>query len=178
MAVLSKRKIERLLETGHNGNNTSTQGRALEDLVCYLFNRVPGISVTHRNKLNTFRTEEIDVAFWNEKLTRAFDFLPNVLLVEAKNWSHPVGSNEVAWFDRKLQDRGLDVGILVALRGITGNAEGHTAAHQIIAGSLREFRRILLVTGDDITGLRDTKQLVVLLKTRLCELAVTGTVSP
>lgn len=178
MAILSQKKIQRFLSNGRNGNNTSEQGRALEDLVCYIFSRVPGISVTHRNVLNTFQTEEIDVALWNEKLSRAFDFLPNVLLVEAKNWSHPVGSNEVAWFDRKLQDRGLDIGILVALSGITGNTMDRSAAHQIIAGSLREFRRIIIVTGDDINSLLDTKDIVIMLKTKLCELAVTGTVLP
>ncbi len=178
MAALSQRRIERLLGVGNDGRDISEQGKALEDLVCYLFGRVPGIEVTHRNTLNTFRTEEIDVALWNEKRSRAFDFLPSVLLVEAKNWSRPVSSAEVAWFDRKLKDRGLDVGILVALRGVTGSAKDRTAAHQIIAGSLREFRRILLITGDDIRNLRDTRELVVLLKTRLCELAVAGTVFP
>lgn len=146
--------------------------------MCYVFGRVPGISVTHRNPLNTFGTEEIDVALWNERRLRAFDFLPNVLLVEAKNWSHPVSSAEVAWFDRKLQDRGLDLGILVALRGVTGSAQDRTAAHQIIAGSLREFRRIILITGDDLRGLGDTSELVDLIKLRLCELAVTGTLFP
>ena len=178
MAVLSRRQIAALLRIGHDGCSTSEQGRALEDLVCYVFSKVPGISVTHRNPLNTFGTEEIDVALWNERRFRVLDFLPHVLLVEAKNWSRPVASAEVAWFDRKLQDRGLDLGILVALRGVTGTAEERTAAHQIVAGSLRELRRILLVTGEDLCRLHDTRDLVGLMKTRLCELAVTGTLFP
>jgi hypothetical protein len=31
------------------------------------------------------------------------------LLVECKNWGRPVGSAEVAYFVRKLQNRGLDL---------------------------------------------------------------------
>ena len=178
MAAISVKRVARFLEYGRNGNNTTEQGKALEDLVCYLFGKIPGISVTHRNQLNTFATEEIDVALWNEKRRPGFHFLPHVLLIEAKNWSAPVGSAEVAWFDRKLRDRGLDLGILVAIRGVTGNTADRTAAHQIIAGSLRESRRILVMTGDDLGELRDTKDLVLLLKTRLCDLAVSGTVFP
>lgn len=175
MATLSSRKIHNLLNTACNGVTTTEQGRSLEDLVCYIFGKIPGISITHRDQLNTFRSEEIDVALWNEKRSQTLDFLPNVILVEAKNWSNPVGSSEVAWFDRKLQNRGLDFGILVAVRGITGNAEERTSAHQIIAQSLGDRRRIVILTADDIVTLRDTASLVTLVKTRLCELAVTGT---
>jgi len=179
MAELSRARISALLNCGLDGRKTTTQqGKALEDLVCYMFGRVPGITVTHRNPQNTFRTEEIDVALWNEQRTGAFSFLPNVVLVEAKNWAHPVSSGEVAWFDRKLQDRGLGLGVLVALNGVTGNSGERTAAHQIVAGSLRDQRRILLVTGEDIQGLQNTGMLVGLLKSRLCELAVTGTLFP
>jgi hypothetical protein len=178
MATLSARKIHNLLNTARNGATTTKQGRSLEDLVCYIFGKIPGISISHRNPLNTFRSEEIDVALWNEKRSHILDFLPNVILVEAKNWSNPVGSSEVAWFDRKLQNRGLDFGILLALRGVTGNADEKTSAHQIIAQSLFERRRIVILTLDDIVNLRDTSLLVTLIKTRLCELAVTGTLFP
>ena len=178
MARLARQKIAVLLERGQVGSDKSEKGKALEDLVCYLFGRIPGISVTQRNELNVFATEEIDVAFWNERRPHGLYFLPHVLLVEAKNWSSPVGSAEVAWFDRKLKDRGLDIGILVAARGVTGNANDQSAAHQIIAGSLREGRRIVLLTAHNITELGDTEMLILRLKTRLCELAVSGSVFP
>lgn len=47
-----------------NAENTTEAGRVLEDLVCYLFKTVPGITVSKRNELNEFHSEEIDVAFW------------------------------------------------------------------------------------------------------------------
>ena len=178
MAILSARKINEFLRVSCDGSSTAEQGRSLEDLVCYVFGKIPGITITHRNQLNVFNSEELDVALWNEKRPRILDFLPNVILVEAKNWSNPVGSAEVSWFDSKLRERGLDFGILVAIQGITGNATDRTSAHQIVAGALREHRRIVVIKGDDLLSLRETNSLVQIIKLRLCELAVTGTVLP
>ena len=178
MPALSASKIHTLLENSRIGETTTQRGRALEEALCYIFGRVPGIAITHRDQLNTFQSEEIDVALWNDKRTKAFDFLPNIVLLESKNWSNAVGSAEVAWFDTKLRNRGLDFGILIALNGITGNAGDKTAAHQIIATSLGEQRRLIVITGDDLLSLHTTLDLVTLIKTKLCELAVTGTLFP
>jgi hypothetical protein len=167
-----------LLQLAHTGPTTTAKGRALEDLICYVFGKVPGITITHRDQLNTFQAEEIDIALWNERLSGAFDFLPNIILIEAKNWSNAVGSSEVAWFDRKLQNRGLDFGVFVAVNGITGNATERTAAHQVIAACLREQRRLVIITGTDLSILKTTNELLKLIKTKLCELAVTGTLFP
>jgi hypothetical protein len=173
--VLSSDRIAAFLETARNGVATTDRGRALEDLLCYAFGCIPGIAITHRDQLNVFESEEIDIALWNDKKVGAFDFLPHIVLLESKNWSNAVGSAELAWFDTKLRNRGLDFGILVALNGITGNSADKTSAHQIIAASLREQRQLVVLTGTDISNLHTTTQLVKLIKTKLCDLAVTGT---
>src|SRR5262245_50010468 len=115
MATISRTYVQRLLRQGDNARSTTAKGRSLEDLVCYLFGKVPGITVTKRNSLNIFESEEIDVAFWNKKIARGFYFLPNIILVECKNWSSPIGSSEVSWFNEKLRARAQPFGILVAL---------------------------------------------------------------
>jgi hypothetical protein len=178
MPPLSDGKVRALLSLVHNASSATEKGRSLEDLLCYIFGKVPGIAITHRDQLNTFYSEEIDIALWNDRIPGSLDFLPNIILIEAKNWSVPVGSSEVAWFDRKLQNRGLDFGVFVAVNGITGNASERTAAHEIIASCLRDHRRIVVMTGDDLFALRKTDTLVTLIKMKLCELAVTGTLLP
>jgi hypothetical protein len=87
-----------------------------------------------------------------------------------------VGSAELAWFDTKLRNRGLNFGLLVAARGITGNADDLTAAHSIVAASLREGRRLVLLRTDELLALGGVARLVVLVKEKLCDLAVKGTV--
>jgi len=146
-------------------------------MIAYLFGLVPGISITHRNEMNAFDTEEIDVALWNEQDAAGLHFLPNVILIEAKNGSKPVSSMEVNWFISKLRDRGLDFGILISPHGVTGNAADLTAAHNVIASALRERRRLVVMTTAELLALADTDGLAILLKKKLCDLAVKGTVS-
>ncbi len=151
---------------------TVVRGRALEDLICYVFGLIPGITITHRNELNQFDTEEIDVALFNDGLA----FLPNVILIEAKNWSSRVSSAEVSWFLTKLENRGLDFGILVTTKGITGDAADLNAAHHQVALALSKKRKLIVVTTDELKATADTDALLHLLKKKLCDLHVKGTV--
>jgi hypothetical protein len=176
MAAIVRNTVQGFIDAGANATTTAKQGRALEDLICYVFERVPGISIAKRNEMNAFHTEEIDVALWNDGHPEGLFFLPNIILVECKNWSQPVGSGEVNWFDSKLRNRGLNFGILVATNGITGNAEDLTAAHAVVAAALREGRRLVLLRTQEVVALANSAGLVRLIKEKLCELAVRGTV--
>lgn len=177
MAPIARATTEAYVEAGANGATTAVQGRALEDMICYVFGQVPGIAITHRNEMNAFQTEEIDVALWNDGHADGFFFLPNIILVECKNWSNRVSSAELSWFDAKLRSRGLSFGVLVAARGITGDPADVTAAHSIVASALREGRRLVVVKSDELLALADSAELVRLVKEKLCDLAVKGTVA-
>src|SRR5258707_15773493 len=121
MARISQRKVGQFLAVGQAAATTAAKGKALEDLICYVFECIPGFSVTQRNSLDVFQAEEIDVAFWNDQHRQGLRFPHNIILVECKNWSVPVSNDEVAFFDTKLRGRGLSFGILVAANGITGD---------------------------------------------------------
>ena len=173
MTAIDQDAVQGFIDRGVNGATTAEQGRALEDLICYLFDLMPGIVITHRNVMNAFDTEEIDVALFNEGIVS----LPNVILVEAKNWSARVSSHEVSWFLTKLQNRGLEFGILITTLGITGNANELTAAYSLIAHALQNRRRLIVITTNEILSLADTDDLEKLIKTKLCDLAVRGTIA-
>lgn len=145
MPKFSNEIINNYLEANEQSKTTFQKGRVLEDLVCYLFEQVPGVSIGKRNALNTFESEEIDVAFWNRMDVDGFYFLPNIILVECKNWSQPVGSEEVNWFDSKLKRRGQPFGILIAANGITGNSQKIEAAHEIILVALSCNAFVILI---------------------------------
>ena len=175
MARISQQRINQFLAIGDNAATTAEKGRAFEDLICYLFSKIPGISVTRRNILNQFGSEEIDVAFWNRPNPNGLYFLQNIILVECKNWSQPLGSAEVSWFDAKLRRRAQPFGILIAANGITGNAADKTAAHDVISAALAEGRQFVVITRQEIENLTLSIQLVELIQSKLCELAVAGT---
>jgi hypothetical protein len=174
MAAVSANVVDKLLHACDNGASTTERGRALEDLLCYLFERMPGVSVVKRNVLNVFQSEEIDIAIFNEKHRLGLPFLPYLILIECKNWSKALGSEEVAWFDHKLRQRGLSFGLLVAMNGVTGDAAQKTAAHQVLATALTEQRQLVVLTRADLEALTDTRELVTLIKEKLLELAVSG----
>lgn len=62
MAVYDPAVIEGYLNIVDNPPSNAAKGKAFEDLACYLLSGVPGIKITARNQLNTFATEEIDIA--------------------------------------------------------------------------------------------------------------------
>jgi hypothetical protein len=175
MAIYSPPQIGQYLNNCDQGMTNHAKGKAWEDLTCYLFGRIPGISITQRNTLNAFDTEEIDVALWNDQHKKGLFFLPNIILIECKNWSTPVSSIEVNWFVTKLDHRGQNFGILVAANGITGNPQDVTRANQIISTSLSRGIKIVVIRRNEIVGLNNTNEIVSLLKGKLCELAVAGT---
>jgi hypothetical protein len=152
------------------------KGRALEDLVVYLFSKVPGLILTARNSTNAFDSEELEIAFWNERKRNGLHFLPDVVLVECKNWSTPVGVTDVGHFDGKIRRRGLEYGILVAVNGVTGDQTALTAAQHIIYSSLQEGRKILVITRQEIESLQNTNDLILLLKQKITALYVEGAI--
>ena len=176
MAKFSPKRILAMFDAGELAATTTERGRALEDLICYIFQKVPGIEIAKRNALNYFHTEEVDVALWNNPHSNGLYFLPNIILIECKNWSNPVGSQEVAYFSQRLQNRGRDYGVLVAANGITGVPADLTDANYEIAMALTRGIHIVVLTRSEIESLVDTAQLVNLMKEKLCELAVSGTV--
>jgi len=165
----------RLLGKAARATSANRRGKAFEDLLCHLFGSIRGVRVARRNKKNPFRTEEIDVALWNEKTRSAVPFLPWLILAECKNWTSPVGSIDVSWFFQKMQSRGVQLGILFAAHGVTGDRQLVTEAQSIIARALASDRQILVLTADDVRGLRTPGGLVKLIKEKLCDLVVGAT---
>lgn len=175
MSRIPRAQLRAGLARVSNAVGANDKGHALEDLICFLFPLVPGIEIAQRNALNAFATEEVDVALWNARHPDGFYFLPHLLLIEAKNWSTPCGSQEVSYFVGRLRQRGCDHGIFFAANGVTGVAEDLTRAHFEIATALAAGIRVMVVTPADIEQASSTNHIVDLLKRKLCQLVVSGT---
>jgi Restriction endonuclease len=176
VTAIDRRRVAALFTAGEQAATTVARGRALEDLIAYLFELIPGISATARNELNAFDAEEIDLAFWNEGDPAGLRMFDHIILVECKNWSRAAGYPELAVFHDKLQSRGRPLGILVAAAGITGDPTSLTNAHSVLARALSQGREILVITRHEIEQLTDTDELVRLLKRKRAQLAVSGTI--
>jgi hypothetical protein len=176
MTAIDHGRVAALLAAGDAATTTTQRGRALEDVIAYVFGSIPGVVVSMRNALNAFHSEEIDVAFWNDGHPAGLRFFDPLLLVESKNWSVPVGSHELLVFDHKLVSRARPIGIFVAAAGITGDPAERSAAHAVLAQALMQKREIIVVTRHELEALTDTDELVLLLKKKRAQLVVSGTI--
>lgn len=175
MANISQKKVRDFLARAKRAKKTKAKGQIFEDLVCYIVKKIPGVSVAKRNVLNPYHSEEIDIGVWNEKVNGGLSFLPNTILIEAKNWSTPAGSQEIAHFVAKLEERGLGFGFFVALNGVSGSAHEITAAKDKIRLALGKKIQVIVIKKTDIESFKSGQDVVEFVKEKLCELAASGT---
>jgi hypothetical protein len=103
--------------------------------------------------------------------------LQYLLLIECKNWSVAVGAAHVREFATKLEHRACAYGVLIAANGITGNAQDRTAAHDAIRMALAvKGISIIVITRAELEMWTDTAEIVELIKLKLCELTVDGSI--
>jgi hypothetical protein len=76
---------------------------------------------------------------------------------------------------RRLQNRGLDFGLLIATRGVTGSPAALTDAHFEIATALKDGIRVVVIDRGEIEQMTNSDDLIRLVKRKLCMLAVRST---
>ena len=164
----------------HDSDNALTsdaKGDLLEELVKYLFDKIPGVSFHKKNVLDGVRAHELDVVFKNDKRVSDCYFLDFVIITECKNTGRRLGSMGVRWFIDKLRDRGVSIGILISLSGITGLADGISNAHsEVINALIRDKVSILILSREEIEILTTTDELVNLLQDKILSLTIERTV--
>lgn len=95
------------------------KGKLLEDTMRVLFSLIPGLTPSIMPRRN--RVEEIDIVIRNESRDPFWQKEQQYWLVECKNWSKPVGADEVRGFLWKLFHRygRCGLGFFIAPQGIT-----------------------------------------------------------
>jgi hypothetical protein len=167
--------IQGYLAIVDNPPGNAEKGKALEDLACYLFSGIPGIKVTARNEMNTFATEEIDVACKNENDPAGLGALADFFLVECKGWRDAVNSEQVSWFLTKIRHRGVRFGVLIAANGITGEPEHLSRANFLVAVEMATFGiKMVIVTRAEIEALTSGEDFAQLIIQKVCTLHASG----
>jgi hypothetical protein len=115
---------------------------------------------------------------WNEQDPAGLKSFNAVILVECKFWSRTVGSEQVGRFLKKIENRGLDFGLLLAMSGVTGDAQDRGQAHYEVAMALPKKIRLIVITRAEIEALSATEELVTQIRRKACQLAVAGTLWP
>ena len=173
--TLDPAEIRRYLAEAQAAATSDAKGKIYEELVKYLFEAVPGC-FAESNTTNVFRTEQIDVAVGNGRWPTGLWLLPHVILVECKHWDKPVDSSTVGYFMNILAGRGVELGVLVAASGITGNRDDMTNAHALgLHGSPRGLK-VIVITTTEIAKLSTLADFIELLHRRYLLAYATGTI--
>ncbi len=172
MVKLDNAKIRKLLTSHDFGHDTKKQGKQLEDLICYIFENIPGFYLKARNLYDKYSGLEIDLVFWNDQPRSGLYFLPLIVPIECKNWSIPVPGIQLSWFAGKLRNKALRFGIIVARSGITGKESNGTDGHGELQNILHDGCQMIAITGRDLENITDTDQIVEMLKQKLCNLVI------
>jgi len=172
MVELSSETIKYYLNLEQSRYQTTKKGNALEDLICYMIGKIPGLYLKARNPFNSSKNQELDLAFWNKRYRSGLDFLPNIVAIECKNWERPVSGQQVSWFVQKLKNRNLHYGILVARNGIAGDYGNTKGAHSVIEDALRDGISIIVITKKEIENITDADEIVKLLEEKVSNLMI------
>lgn len=173
MARLSKVYVARKFEEGDRASSAFDRGRALEDLLVYLFSKVPGVRLIRRNAVTEDGGGEIDLIFWNDR--SVLDFLPNVLLFECKNWEARVDSAAVSSFIAKAVSRHLPHAFLIAANGVSGDREQVRNAHAHLHNALvMHDCKVVVLNRAELSALATTDQLIALIIEKVSEIYLLG----
>ena len=172
MPAIPNTRILQFLSVISKSSSPNEQGFALEELLCNLFKKIPGLSITKRNEDRKFDGKDIDIIIWNDQKSDGFYFLPNILSISARRWLEKIGREHISWFISRLKERGLSFGILVAMNGLVEDEEERSLVRQQISSALNDERQIVILKGLDFEKINSTEQIVTLVKEKLCELAV------
>lgn len=151
---------------------TKEKGARLEQLMCWLIPHIPGFEARLLNEYSADHAQEIDVVFWNYAHGDGFPTFGSSVIGECKNWTRPVDSSDVAWFDWKMRLGGVSHGILIAANGVTIDKDRRGYATSILTSAVAEERSMIVLTLDEIEKIGSTTDLRNLIIDKLLGLSI------
>ncbi|TBZ97439.1 restriction endonuclease [Rhizobium leguminosarum] len=152
--VVTPTELIQLIERVEKAETNDDKGKSLEALAAFLLGGVPGLRCKYSN-LRT-RSSEIDLVVEYVPSTRRlslFDEVGQYALVECKNWSRPVGADQVRNFISKLDKCKARLGVIFAKNGITGEADGTAALREIQSDFDRHGKMVLVFSLQELKSI-------------------------
>lgn len=140
---------------------------SLESLSDLLFESITVTAVKEKNFRG--KTNEIDLVIENTGGNgfSLFDDYGQYVLVECKNWADPVSAKEIRDFAGKMEYTGVQLGILFARHGITGE---NTDADRLVEKFAQNGQYIVVIDGKDLERIGNGKSFYQIIEERLWRL--------
>jgi len=117
-----------------------------EYLAIFLIGSIDGLTIVGHDERGV--SEEIDLWVANDSEHIFWKKMTHVFIVECKNWGNPVGVPELRTLRAIMDDKNIQLALLLARNGITGD-KSHDAG-DIIRNAFRDNRFILVLTEADV----------------------------
>lgn len=166
-------ELKELLDSAEAQTTDSDKGKRYEEACEYVFSSIPGC-IVERNVTGIFHTQQIDLAVGCTGESGGLGLFPRIFLVECKDWDRSVDSTTVGYFMSILQGRAIQLGILVAANGITGNSTDMRNAHALGLQHSSIGLNVLVITTVELRALTTTAELIELLHRRFLRAAASG----
>ncbi|WP_367176784.1 restriction endonuclease [Haloarcula rubripromontorii] len=142
------------------------KGDSLQKVAELLFDGLKMVSIRD-TELNT-QSGEIDLVLEYEghKKTNVFQYHSRFVLVECKNETRSVSSKEVGHFEKKLRKRQVDLGIIIAWNGISGESSGKYAQRYVEMPNPGD-PIIIVLNSDDLYSILDGTSLYQIIDEKL-----------
>lgn len=177
MPNYNRARIQDFLNRSDATTNPDTKGRIFEDLVVYLMEKFHGVRVAMRNVLDHTGSQELDIVFWNNRVSSPFDFLDPILITECKNETNALSSAKCREFVSKLRSRGANTGLLISSSGIGGQLNGYRYANSVIMDALTADKiKVIVIDRTEILSLYNTDDLISLITDKYLNLTVRRTI--
>lgn len=161
-------QLRTMLAACESAATRATRGSTLEDFVQYVFENVASVAIFERDVKDESGAQEVDLVFSHLNYVSYFPIQDVTVIVECKNERRRTSSTQITAFGSKLRRRGLNIGILVTMAGLSG-VPG-TAGHSAIRDELSDGVSIIIVAARELATLTCSDDLVELLRKRLLEL--------
>lgn len=155
---------ERCKSTG----SAVARGRALEDLVEFVFIKIPSVKLYQRDVRDEDGAQEVDLVFSHYPAISGIPISDITVLVECKNEASRASASQIREFGTKLRTRSLPIGVFIAARGLAGTRG--KSAHAAIRDELALGSTIIVVVSSELANLESHEEFVLLLMDRLLEL--------
>jgi hypothetical protein len=167
-AIFDPQTLRRLIKEADSAPDTNKKGHAYERAFRYAF-KCAGCMV-EQNQTNFGGAEEVDLGVGNDG---SFRLLPSVFLVECKDWDRPVDSKTVGYFLNIVRNRSVELAIIVAPKGLTGDEQELTYAHSLGTAGAQNIK-VVVITTDDLHAIESIAELVSLMHRRYLRAVVSG----
>jgi hypothetical protein len=141
----TKEKFRIYLELVKSARSNLAKKDSLEHLSKYFFNGVKGFKVLEENYRGP--SEEIDLIIANESNDSPLNTFGNPIAVECRHRRKPASSKDIRDFFGKLESVGFKAGILVSLKGVTGNPYD---AVGVIRDARKKGTSIIVITLEEL----------------------------